>query len=69
MAAWVREENVKTKTGNDKMMRVLVPSHEYRALEAMAQLQNTTVSEIVRRQIKAILSRAAQATQATEEAA
>lgn len=47
--------------GNEKMMRVLINQKDYQALETLARHQNTTVSEIVRRQIKAALDKAFQA--------
>jgi hypothetical protein len=52
---------MKKKGSNDKLMRVLVSSTDYNALEALARQDGTTVSEIVRRQIKVTLSRSLKA--------
>lgn len=44
------------KTGNDFTMRVRISSALWEQLERLAQEQNTTPSEIVRRQLRELLS-------------
>lgn len=46
------------KLGNDKRLHILISSKDYEALELMAQADSTTVSEIVRRHIRTLTSKA-----------
>ena len=45
-----------TRTGNDKLMRVAIPSEDWDALQRLARRHNTTVSELVRRQVRNFVS-------------
>jgi len=43
------------KMGNDKLLQVWMPLADYQKLEELARSQNTTVAEIVRRNIKPLV--------------
>lgn len=43
------------KQNADRQLRVRIPLEDYTRLEALAQLDNTNVSEVVRRELRAIL--------------
>lgn len=39
-------------TGNDKLLQVKITPKDFEALERLARIHNTTVSDIVRRQVR-----------------
>lgn len=43
------------KQGVERQLRVRIPAEDYSRLEALARLDNTNVSEVVRRELRAIL--------------
>jgi len=49
------------RTGNDTMLRVLIPKAEHKALQAIAGLENRTVSAVVRDLIKRALQEVSRA--------
>lgn len=53
------EARGRKKQGNEKMMRVLVSLEDWRKLQEIAERDGSTVSEVVRRHIRRIVSQAA----------
>lgn len=43
---------MRANTGNSKHLHILIAPHDFAVLVKLAESQNTTTSEIVRRQIK-----------------
>jgi predicted HicB family RNase H-like nuclease len=50
-----------TRTGNEKPLQVYVSPQIHAALERMAQAQNTTISELVRRNLRDLVTATPQA--------
>lgn len=48
------------RTGNSKLLQIMVTPREHALLMELAANRNTTVSEIMRQQVKALLSETAQ---------
>ena len=47
-------------TGNTKLVQTLITPEQFATIEKLAALRNTTVSEVMREQVRALVAKAAQ---------